>query len=63
MSTLSFMFFPNLIVHELAHQWFETSAGSWQDIWLNESFANLCNWKIYWGSDGDAALKTGGLAP
>ncbi len=30
-----------LIAHELAHQWFgdKITCGSWEDIWLNESFA------------------------
>ena len=31
----------NLIVHELAHQWFGNARtlGSWRDLWLNEGFA------------------------
>jgi aminopeptidase N len=31
----------NLMVHELAHQWFgdKVTCGSWQDIWLHEGFA------------------------
>jgi len=34
-----------LMVHELAHQWFGdfVTCGSWQDIWLNESFATFCH--------------------
>ncbi len=40
MTTLrSFNF--NLVVHELAHQWFGNyvTCGSWRDLWLNEGFA------------------------
>ncbi|MFI2368224.1 M1 family metallopeptidase [Streptomyces sp. NPDC018833] len=34
------------LVHELAHQWFGNSVSpeSWQDIWLNESFATYAEW-------------------
>ncbi|MFF8845728.1 M1 family metallopeptidase [Streptomyces sp. NPDC015127] len=34
------------LVHELAHQWFGNSVtpASWQDIWLNESFATYAEW-------------------
>jgi len=41
--TNSFVTSPNsnLTSHELAHQWFgdKVTCGSWQDIWLNEGFA------------------------
>lgn len=36
----------DLIVHELAHQWFGDmiTCGSWQHIWLNEGFATYAWW-------------------
>mgnify|MGYP000218129275 CR=1 FL=1 len=41
--TMSFMnnFQYPLVAHELAHQWFgdHVTCGSWEDLWLNESFA------------------------
>lgn len=43
--TNTFLVLPdnNLMAHELAHQWFgnKITCGSWQDIWLNESFATF----------------------
>lgn len=43
--TMSFMvnFNYGLIAHELAHQWFGdmVTCGSWEDLWLNESFATF----------------------
>ncbi|WP_430614837.1 M1 family aminopeptidase [Flavobacterium sp. JP2137] len=42
-ATVSFMgaFSQGLVAHELAHQWFgdKVTCGSWQDIWINEGFA------------------------
>jgi aminopeptidase N len=34
---------PNLVAHELGHQWFgdKVTCGSWQDLWLNEGMATF----------------------
>lgn len=49
-------FFPGTpdlptFVHELAHQWYGDSVTpkSWQDMWLNESFATYAEW--LWAED------------
>jgi hypothetical protein len=36
----------NVVVHELAHQWFGDSLAveAWQHIWLNEGFATYAEW-------------------
>ncbi|MGB3592074.1 MAG: M1 family aminopeptidase [Nonlabens sp.] len=60
-TTISFMgnFSQNLIAHELAHQWFgnKVTCGSWQDIWLNESFATYATGMSLEHLNGDAAFK------
>ncbi len=49
--TMSFVINPDfeLGAHELAHQWFgdKVTCGSWQDIWLNESWATYCSGLCY----------------
>jgi len=44
--TMSFMggFSPDLIAHELSHQWFGdyVTCSNWHDIWVNEGFAVFC---------------------
>ncbi|MBC7641978.1 MAG: T9SS type A sorting domain-containing protein [Flavobacterium sp.] len=55
-TTVSFMvgFDRQLIAHELAHQWFgdKVTCGTWQDIWLNESFATYVALQVVENFDG-----------
>lgn len=49
----------DLLSHELAHQWFgnKVTCSSWQDIWINESFATYLNslaYEFVYGKDSMA---------
>jgi aminopeptidase N len=61
-TTISFMggFSRGLIAHELAHQWFgnKVTCGSWQDIWLNESFATYSTGMTVEHLDGASGFKS-----
>ena len=45
-SRASLEFGSNVVVHEMAHQWFGNSVTltTWQDIWLHEAFATYSEW-------------------
>ena len=56
--------FGMVVAHELAHQWFGdlVTPAWWDDIWLNESFANWMGFRIGGVWRPDLKIASGGLA-
>ncbi|MBX9644297.1 MAG: M1 family metallopeptidase, partial [Novosphingobium sp.] len=56
--------FGMIVSHELAHQWFGdlVTPAWWDDIWLNESFANWMGYRIGDEWRPDLNIKAGALA-
>ncbi len=56
--------FGMVVAHELAHQWFGdlVTPAWWDDVWLNESFANWMGYRIAGAARPDLRIEGGGLA-
>ncbi|MBN8499586.1 MAG: M1 family metallopeptidase [Sphingomonadales bacterium] len=56
--------FGMVVAHELAHQWFGdlVTPAWWDDIWLNESFANWMGFRIGHEWRPDLNIRAGALA-
>jgi len=57
--TSQMQYFGEVVAHELSHQWFGdlVTPAWWDDLWLNESFANWMGYRI--GNDWRPDLKIG----
>lgn len=60
-TTVSFMggFSQELIAHELGHQWFgdKVTCAGWQNVWLNEGFANFMYALVRQHFNGEESYK------
>ena len=56
--------FGMVVAHELAHQWFGdiVTPAWWDDIWLNESFANWMGYRIGDAWDPSLNIRAGAIA-